>query len=210
MDIAVRKRGRQRDDLGPKSKHQSLHLWEYYSSKNQQPFNQVAVGDGKQYLWHATHDGTQCGHLRLRTTAALIQSELKTLQCEQCAIRCDKYCIKHSPAVHAALFYINKFKPATDTILTNDKVLRGKYGGADFYLPGINLAVEVDGEQHHDRDYKSTTLETQMDRDNRKDQQYTAAGVRLLRPQPTAYSLQPLKGRGACDVPGSVVAFHAA
>jgi very-short-patch-repair endonuclease len=32
------------------------------------------------------------------------------------------------------------------------KVLRGKFGAADMYVPGLDLIVQVDGEHHGDAD----------------------------------------------------------
>lgn len=74
-------------------------------------------------------------------------------------------------------------------VITESKVLRGKYGAIDFGIP-ITIAatgtckvvwVEVDGKQHREESCRGISPEEQTDRDRRKDRAAAVAGEVLVR-----------------------------
>lgn len=51
----------------------------------------------------------------------------------------------------------------------------------DFYVPDINLLIQVDGEQHFDIKYKNTTVKHQQQLDLKCDTRAIEMGFNLLR-----------------------------
>lgn len=61
------------------------------------------------------------------------------------------------------------------------KVLRGTYGPLDFYMPHLNLAVEVDGEHHYQGKIYHESKALVQRRDFQKMREAWDKGVRMLR-----------------------------
>jgi len=68
-------------------------------------------------------------------------------------------------------------------VITQARTIKGFSGGVDFTLQlpdGLQIDVEVDGEQHFSKDYRSTSLEEQWARDRAKDELSLQQGRRRV------------------------------
>lgn len=66
-------------------------------------------------------------------------------------------------------------------IVHESKILRGRYGAADIYLPKLNLIIMIDGEGHTDIEHHRKSVAEQVDRDKRFNAAAAKAGYHLLR-----------------------------
>lgn len=110
-----------------------------------------------------------------------------------CTLSC-KYCSKDGKP---SSWELEAFTCLTDLglapVVIESKVLKGKYGAADFYLPTFNLIIQIDGEGHIGEGHHSSNPSEQVERDQRFNAAAVASGFNLFRvAHDDMHAFQPL------------------
>jgi hypothetical protein len=133
----------------------------------------IALSSTQQYYWHAS-----CGlHYRLvqpNTVKKALQREAAGLRCFICDAL-STHVSRHVPPVQQATEATEHFW------LPEVHCLRGHCSPADIWLPGLKLAVQIDGAGHQFVDVYSKTLEQQQETDRFFDNEIVRQGLRALR-----------------------------
>lgn len=111
-------------------------------------------------------------HTRLLTTKTLVGRYPAGIDCKICAEVADS---SLELIARAAL------QQAGITFQVYIKVLGGRFGAADIFIPQANLIIAVDGPGHMEEDCKTVSLHVQMAIDTRFNRECIKQGVYLLR-----------------------------
>lgn len=111
-------------------------------------------------------------HRRLMTVKAASQNG-KSLLCKMCG---------HKPASEwEQQAYHHLQNMDVGEIVHESKLLRGKYGAADIYLPKYHLIIMIDGEGHNCTDHHNKHVAEQVERDKRFNAAVANTNYHLLR-----------------------------
>lgn len=117
----------------------------------------------------------KCGmHKTLRTLQSIYRDHPDGVECKICSGRGDSYV---ELCVRSALLCVDEELVWT----VYDKVLRGRHGSVDMWLPKpLDLVIAVHGQGHVDKSCRSTGLQEQLHIDEEMVQACWSQGRRLL------------------------------